>query len=833
MPEPVLVSRARLFPGLSSTASLVVVQGNRFMGKTTLLRTWLSTDPVPGSAVIVVDSSTSRVLPRHYWGEVLTATCSVLCLEPPQERIDDFDAVCAAVTAVDRPIVLVLDGVTAIEARVGELLARCPGLRIVVTTRTRGSWPELVDECPGRILLTSDVLAFTAEETRASLQGSAAGEDLRVVHWIMRRTGAFPLLIDAVCSTLPAASDSPAADTDQLDRDIDSAVDRVLLQILDDDPVLAPVRRTVLLSSVASPLTTSTAAAIPQCADGTAVIGTLDAAGMIDRVSDPNGDDSPGSVRWRYPEVVRAALRRLAENACPGALHATETALVRYWLDRADPHLALTHAIEGRRWQVALAIVDEHWITLYTGGFLQTLGDALIEHIPTEIAATHPTVAAIRRLHRQFAAPRDVPVATVEPRSSDTPTDPAETIMHTMALRVDGNLAEAAAVCDAVSNEPVPVFDELGDPIRSAYAFYYLHIGITYLLVDRTDEAAVMFRRAHHAGAGMFVERDAAGKLALIDAFHGACTDADLWIEREKRHRPLPDVSEKLVRTAGCVATALVALDRLDPDTALDVLTDLGSPADNEEFWAFVLYTHGQHALLTGMPADGLRHIEAQIRRYPKLFSGIAATLVNVVRADLYLACGDLERARYVIGEADHPLTAPVRARMRLLTADPTGAEHIVERYRTDRRCSVRTSMELAVIGAAAASARGDRARAGRHLDRAVALFRHSGLARPFLLLPAPMVQDLVSLESKYPTIVADRAFEFEVYPSYRPIVRLSPRERVVLEALLAGGTAGTIAKEQFVSVNTVKTQLRSLYRKLGVRSRDDAIAAARKLILD
>ncbi len=80
---------------------------------------------------------------------------------------------------------------------------------------------------------------------------------------------------------------------------------------------------------------------------------------------------------------------------------------------------------------------------------------------------------------------------------------------------------------------------------------------------------------------------------------------------------------------------------------------------------------------------------------------------------------------------------------------------------------------------------------------------------------------------------MADRAFEFEVYPSYRPIVRLSPRERVVLEALLAGGTAGTIAKEQFVSVNTVKTQLRSLYRKLGVRSRDDAIAAARKLILD
>lgn len=55
----------------------------------------------------------------------------------------------------------------------------------------------------------------------------------------------------------------------------------------------------------------------------------------------------------------------------------------------------------------------------------------------------------------------------------------------------------------------------------------------------------------------------------------------------------------------------------------------------------------------------------------------------------------------------------------------------------------------------------------------------------------------------------------------------LTPRERQVLDALLANSNYQEIADALHVSKDTVKTQLRAVYRKLGVNSREAAIAAA------
>lgn len=53
----------------------------------------------------------------------------------------------------------------------------------------------------------------------------------------------------------------------------------------------------------------------------------------------------------------------------------------------------------------------------------------------------------------------------------------------------------------------------------------------------------------------------------------------------------------------------------------------------------------------------------------------------------------------------------------------------------------------------------------------------------------------------------------------------LSPQERRVLRLLVAGYTNAQIAEELVVSVNTVKTQLKQVFRKLGVTTRRDAVA--------
>lgn len=59
---------------------------------------------------------------------------------------------------------------------------------------------------------------------------------------------------------------------------------------------------------------------------------------------------------------------------------------------------------------------------------------------------------------------------------------------------------------------------------------------------------------------------------------------------------------------------------------------------------------------------------------------------------------------------------------------------------------------------------------------------------------------------------------------------RLSAREREVLQLLRRGYSNARISQELFVSPNTVKTHLSSLYRKLGVPNRREAMSAAETL---
>jgi DNA-binding NarL/FixJ family response regulator len=60
----------------------------------------------------------------------------------------------------------------------------------------------------------------------------------------------------------------------------------------------------------------------------------------------------------------------------------------------------------------------------------------------------------------------------------------------------------------------------------------------------------------------------------------------------------------------------------------------------------------------------------------------------------------------------------------------------------------------------------------------------------------------------------------------------LSPRERDVLYELARGSTYADIAANLFVSENTVKTHVSSLYGKLSVNRRSAALAAARSMHL-
>jgi LuxR family maltose regulon positive regulatory protein len=90
----------------------------------------------------------------------------------------------------------------------------------------------------------------------------------------------------------------------------------------------------------------------------------------------------------------------------------------------------------------------------------------------------------------------------------------------------------------------------------------------------------------------------------------------------------------------------------------------------------------------------------------------------------------------------------------------------------------------------------------------------------------APYLQQLLKVVN---VDQADDAAQPPLAGAREPLLEpLSPRERTVLRLLAAGLSSREMADELVVSINTIKTQLKSLYRKLQAGSRQEALTTAR-----
>ena len=190
-------------------------------------------------------------------------------------------------------------------------------------------------------------------------------------------------------------------------------------------------------------------------------------------------------------------------------------------------------------------------------------------------------------------------------------------------------------------------------------------------------------------------------------------------------------------------------------------------------------------------------------------------------------------------------------ARLRLRQAQPAAALAQLEPWRTDTHAQgrVRAEIEIHIIKALAGS--NDFApSATAALTRALTLAQPAGFRRLFLdegqplasLLPAvlpglarrPLAAYAAGLlralaPSAPGSLGSTHTPGAPPAPLFEP---LSPQELRVLRLLVAGLPNAAIARELVVSTNTVKTQLKSIYRKLDVANRDEAREAAAELNL-
>lgn len=265
------------------------------------------------------------------------------------------------------------------------------------------------------------------------------------------------------------------------------------------------------------------------------------------------------------------------------------------------------------------------------------------------------------------------------------------------------------------------------------------------------------------------------------------------------------------------MARAKLALERGAVDDAVDALARVWHIVDTIEHWPLLAVLRASCDLQAGRIEEGrerLRTLRAQ--RGGRLRGGSPfARGLELAEASLALAAGDLVAARRLTARAsDAPKVLLGVARVALFDGQDDRALRLLSEV-PESGPAVRAGR--AVLQAIVLHRLGRGADSAAAVRRAGAIARAFGLRSPFLLLPA-------SEHALFAGEIDDLPDPIDIDGH---VPQLTARERVVLRELVHTASTEEIAERLHVSANTVKSQRRSLYRKLGAASREQALASA------
>ena len=125
------------------------------------------------------------------------------------------------------------------------------------------------------------------------------------------------------------------------------------------------------------------------------------------------------------------------------------------------------------------------------------------------------------------------------------------------------------------------------------------------------------------------------------------------------------------------------------------------------------------------------------------------------------------------------------------------------------------------------------------HLEEAIEIAIPNGYFRAFLNLPPNIKTMILDISAKNPSIYMEnlaRAIRDQIdvltNSSHAMDIPLTKRELVILRRLATGLPITQIASSLDISRNTIKTHLKSVYRKLNVESRHEAVIKGKELLL-
>jgi LuxR family maltose regulon positive regulatory protein len=430
------------------------------------------------------------------------------------------------------------------------------------------------------------------------------------------------------------------------------------------------------------------------------------------------------------------------------------------------------------------------------------------------------------------------------PKLDEILTDPDLLVTSDLVELVLGQKASDAAAVDAAARRLLGRSDDMSaPPAPGLRAAVLLAQASTHLWHGRHEDVAALLDAALAEAQrdripGLEVE--VLGMMAFVDSYWSRTNHADDAAQRAHALRKHNDLGIPPVLELAAALRSLIAgdLDGQAPAMQRSLLPDVVG-SDPGLSVALVL---GQATVLLAM--GEVNEARILLQEANRGIPPMLAILRDNMMADLETSLGRprsaLQLLRKYRGGEMAILTAMPRARAYLALSDLRSAQDCVRSVQaTPSTQTGRFALVEAMLCDAQIAQRSDDP--GRALE---ILIRALEVARGEIVLPFLHLKDAFSglltrhstVAGQWPVPAPRRPAESAAGPATRAFRELpgplTQRELTILRFLATSMSAAEIANELCLSVNTVKTHLAAIYRKLAVGRRREAVLRARELEL-
>jgi LuxR family maltose regulon positive regulatory protein len=838
----------RLDLGISGVLTLVTAPSG--WGKTLGVASWATEVQVPGALVWLSLAGTDAD-PDLFWqlfgAALVEAGEQHLAPVPPVGTSDRgrLHALARLGAALRRsgPVVAVLDdfptgppGVLGHD--LGIVLEHAQqGLRLVVLSQGDPALRVQRHHVAGELTRIGlpDLRLDTSEVAAVLARQGGAATDL-TAKLVERHSAGWPCGVRLAADAL---RDAPTleAGLEQADR---ATVEYFASEVLAKSP--AQLRELIVATSVVEEVGRDLAAAVL----GRGHEATLDAGTASAAFLDMGSDGS-----FRCHALLRAAaLAELERRPREVALEARRR-VARWHLDRGQTGLGLEIAMAGQDWSwVARALVSTYVVPQILEG--STAGVVESALAVRAIRAEQPVIEAALMLADGRPDAAETVVEQCTQGAGTTVADELSVIFVRLAVaRARGDAAGGLPLV-ARARELMARLDL--ERQRELCTLLDAHVGALELAAGDLARAEVTLRHGAAGASGQnsmsTAALDCLGQLALLEGFRGNLRQSDRHAGAVLKRPTVPPA-----RCAGVahahLATAWVHLERGEPVPArqhLDRAAQAVSEVAEPWYGTAQLLAEARLLVMTEQPQAALRLLAPAMHIGELVGQGSTWTrgLLVLAGADALVATGEPQQALEML----HGVTDLLAPEKGVLRAKALGALGDVDRARRALasvaadlpRASLATQIECWLMEARSASDAGRSERACVLVDRALREAGRETMRRSVADAAAwlvPLVDDDPALRRAHGGFVSGLRSSAYTTSAWRPepgrgdsemIETLTVREAQVLGLLAGMCTTEEIASELFLSVNTIKTYVRGILRKLTVQRRVDAVRRGREL---